>query len=213
MKQPSAPGIALGLSLLMSFHAFAATLATGTADVGPGDAGVQVPLTLTLETGDHVSGLQFDLLCEERVALLTAMQAGPVATAAGKSVSFNRIQAGRYRAIVAGLNQNLMASGVTVIASFDVASRPPNGEQPLQLEGLVMSDPSGHAVPSTAIAGVLHVTGGVPDDEEPPCGCASAAGQGPHAPPPDAVLAGVLTCAAALFWCSRARVARGVRFH
>jgi len=162
----------------------AATLSIGTAQVRPKEAGIEVAMTFAAEAGEQVSGIQFDLLFSENVAALSAMRTGAAAAAAGKSVSFNQIAAGRYRALVAGLNQNIIGDGVVVVLVFDVGAAPPNGLQPLDLDGLIMSDPNGFRVPATGISGVLDVVGGVPDwGNCPNCGCACGVlGQGPAGP-------------------------------
>lgn len=193
---PRLPNVLLFLPLLVavSMAAHAATLTAGSADVEPNDANVGIALTLSSATGEQVSGVQFDLFCSENVARLTAMQPGPVAVLAGKSVSYNRVEPGRYRAIVAGLNQNVIADGEVVSLVFEVTSQPPNGPQPVAIEGLVMSDPNGRAVPSSAVAGELRVTGGVPpDDNHPRCGCTEASASDKSIPAQQA--AGTLTIA------------------
>lgn len=167
---------ALFLLFACAQSAIGATLSVGTAEVHPKDAGIEVAMTFAAGQDEHVSGVQFDLLCSESVAALSSMRAGPAAVAAEKSVSFNRIAAGRYRAIVAGLNQNVIGDGVLVVLVFDVSVAPPDGPQPLDLDDIVMSDPNGFSVPATGTPGVLDVIGGVTDGGNcPNCGCACGA--------------------------------------
>lgn len=182
------------LLVAISAASGAATLTAGSADVKPNDANVGIALALISTAGEHVSGIQFDLVCSENVARLTAMQPGPVAVLAGKSVSYNRVEQGRYRAIVAGLNQNVIGDGEAVSLLFEVTAQPPDGPQPISIEGLVMSDPNGRAVPSSAVAGELRVTGGVPPDgDHPRCGCTKADASNRAIPPQQA--AGALAIA------------------
>lgn len=162
----------------------AATLAASSADVEPGDVNVAIALTLASSPGEKVSGIQFDLVCSENVAQLTAMQPGTAAVLAGKSVSYNRVEPGRYRAIVAGLNQNVIGDGEVVSLVFEVSTQPPDGSQPISIEGLVMSDPNGRSVPSMAVPGELRVSGGVPPNgDHPQCGCANGCASDKAAPP------------------------------
>jgi len=163
-------------ALWSSAWAAAATLDVGAAQAHPNDSGVEVAVTFAAQPGDNVAGVQFDLLFSEAVAALTNVRPGPAAVDAGKSVAFNRLAAGRCRVIVAGLNQNVIADGVLAVLVFNVAAAAPNGPQPLNLDGLVMSDPNGLNVPATGNPGTLEVIGGVTDgDTCNACGCARGA--------------------------------------
>lgn len=159
------------LFLLAGFPVSAATLSAGSVDVHPKDADVNVTLTIASASGESVSGVQFDIELAEDVAIVTAMDAGAAAVAAVKSVSFSKVGTGRYRAIVAGLNQNVIQDGELVLMRLDVGAAPPDGAQPLEITGLVMSDPNGKAVSATAESGTVNVIGGVPSDDD-GCGCA-----------------------------------------
>jgi hypothetical protein len=164
---------AMGLivaGVLLGAHAPAATVAVGSAEARAGDTGVAIVFTLTLQPGELVSGIQFDLVFAAEALELTSLAEGPVAVAASKSVSFTETSPGRVRAIVAGLNQNVMEAGVVVEGLFNVPVRAPNGRHTLALENLVLSNPAGRAVPATPEHGVVAVSGGT-DPAPPGCGC------------------------------------------
>lgn len=157
--------------LLFAVPAWGATLSAGSASVTPAMAGVPIAITLTPQSGDLVAAIQFDLAFDPRVAGLAEIRPGDAATAAGKSVSTNEVSPGHFRVIIAGLNQNAMGAGEVAVPHFNIAGAPPNGDHPLRLEDLVMANPNGRAVPATAEWGLLRVTGGVPDQPAPCCGC------------------------------------------
>jgi hypothetical protein len=96
------------------------------------------------------------------VVSVSNVTAGAAASSAGKDVSFSTLEAGKVRVIFAGLNQNVIPDGVIANVLLDVASSASGGEQPLTLSGVLLSDPDGLAVPSTAVSGSIDVAAAVP---------------------------------------------------
>ncbi len=159
--------------------AHAATLTAGTAEATPHTANVRIAVTLDTEANDAISGIQFDLTFDPAAAALKDITAGPAAEDAQKSVSFNTIEQGRSRVIVAGLNQNLIGQGTLASMHFDIPEHAINGTHPIALDNIVMSDPRGRAVPATATAGAITITGGAdPPPPTPGCGCGTTDGRG-----------------------------------
>ncbi|MFP4501570.1 MAG: cohesin domain-containing protein [Candidatus Hydrogenedentota bacterium] len=159
--------------------AHAATLTAGTAEATPNTENVRIAVTLDTAANDAISGIQFDLTFDPAAAALEDITAGSAAEDAQKSVSFNTIEQGRCRVIVAGLNQNLIGEGTLALLHFDIPEHAINGTHTITLDSLVMSDPRGRAVSATGTAGTLTITGGAdPPPPTPGCGCGTTAGRG-----------------------------------
>jgi hypothetical protein len=141
---------------------FAATITVGNKSALPGQRGVSVPVSLSSGTGQEVSAGQCDVSFSSAVVSVSGVTAGTAAVSAGKDVSFSTIEAGKIRVIFAGLNQNVVPDGVVANIKCDVASNAPGGLQPLTLSGVLLSDPDGVAVPSTAVSGNIDVAAVVP---------------------------------------------------
>lgn len=86
---------------------------------------------------------------------LTSLTAGPAATAAGKTVSFNP-QTGIF--IIAGLNQTLIQGGVVAVASFKIPATAVPTLVPVSITFPSASDPNGNAISISEISGTVTVT-------------------------------------------------------
>ena len=138
----------------------AAKATVGREGGEPGDTQRAIPITLTLGAGEKVGGVQFDLAFDNATLSLREVSAGPAATAASKDLFSTAVSPGRFRVIIAGLNQNAIQDGVIANASFDIAADAASGEQPVSITGVVLSDPYGEKVPVDAFAGSIRVGGG-----------------------------------------------------
>jgi len=145
----------------------AATLTVGSESAMPGETEVSVPLSLVSGPGEEVSGIQCDILFDADVLSLPKVAAGPAAIAAVKQLSFDNIDDGRVRVIIAGLNQNAVSDGVIAYALFDIADNAPGSEQRVVLDAVLLSSCYGVEVPSEAVSGSITIAGGsqtVPTD-------------------------------------------------
>lgn len=131
-----------------------------------------VPIALLPGPGDQVTGIQFDVVLNPTTTI-KSMELGAAAAAAGKSLSSNAIGSGRWRVIIAGLNQTPIESGVILTAM--VESKRESGGVPLGIEGVVLSDPRGTRIPTA----VHSMEESRPPMKEPPaCGCGCNQGNG-----------------------------------
>jgi len=140
----------------------AATLTVGQNSAIPTQNGVAVPLSFTAGTGEQVAAMQFDILFDYAILALTDVTAGPATSSADKDINFSAIEPGRVRAIIAGLNQNVISDGTIANALFNVNRNAPDGEQSLSLSGVLLSDPDGAAVPSESVSGRISIAAIVP---------------------------------------------------
>lgn len=144
-----APAIILGLAAaagLLTSAAHGATLGLDANATAESPGSVRVPVTLAVEPGEAIAGLQFDLLFDAAPLQFTGVETGAAAAAAEKTAHSNQIQPGQLRVVVAGFNRNAIASGETVWVVF---SRPPAlGDETvsLRMADAVLSDPFGSPV-------------------------------------------------------------------
>lgn len=157
------------MALLPSTSTFAASITAGSVSAQAGES-VTVDISLALEAGELVAGMQFDLHYPAPVASLIEISPGPSATQSAKLVSSNPLGSGRHRVIVAGINQSPIPVGSVVVVRFLLSTTVPPGSHPLTLAGVVLSDPGGRRVPSTIQNGALLAPGGT--GPPPPSGCA-----------------------------------------
>lgn len=170
-------GIAALLVMLAAPMAQAAEILLGNAAEAGGT--LEVPILLHLEHNEAVSGLQFEIVLDPATAKWEGISAGSAATAAGKMLSFNAVDATRYRVIVAGFNQSVLLNGSVALLRLSASS----AQAQVRLENPVMSDPEGHAVNSSATGGSLQGGKSAPTTNAPPpppakarpaCGCGAA---------------------------------------
>mgnify|MGYP006294050867 CR=1 FL=1 len=159
-------------SVAVMSSALAATLSVDTVDAAPGETGVAVPITLTAQATDEISAVVFTLDYDAALTLAGEVAAGPAATDAGKDVSQNIPGADQVRVVIASLNQNVIASGVVAIASFDVDGLAPGGLRPINLTDVSFSDPFGEPLFVESQDGGVRLPGGEGEGEgmgEPHC--------------------------------------------
>jgi len=147
---------------VLSRPCIAATVSVGSKNALPGQRGVSVPVSLASGAGEEVSAGQFDISFSSAVVSVVDVTAGAAAVSAEKDVSFSTIETGKIRVIFAGLNQNVVPDGVIAYVNCDVADTAPGGSQPLTLSGVLLSDPDGVEVSSTAVSGSIDVAAVVP---------------------------------------------------
>lgn len=167
------PAFLLVVGLWSAETAEAAALIGDQAQTQPGDTGVDYGFDLEVVSGERVAALQFELQLSDALRL-EVLEAGPVAQDANKTVSVNELGPGRYRVIVAGLNQNEILSGRVLEGALGVSMEAPGGAHEVGIEGLVISSPTGASVVAEAQPGAVFVEREAPMPPE-QCGCAGAA--------------------------------------
>jgi len=193
---------------LAAQSADAASLAGDNPEAVPGETGLPYHFHLEVVTGERVAAVQFELVLDPEVLALSSgtMAPGPVATEAGKTVSLNNLAPGRYRVIVAGLNQTEIASGRLLDAALDVQASAPGGNHTVGIERLVISNPNGSPVIADPLPGAVFVVRDAPPPEQ--CGCGPGAGGSRSLPYGDAAVLLAAACAAMLGIRRTSRYAR-----
>jgi len=134
--------------------AFGATLSLGNPATV--EDLLAVPVMLTPGSTASVASLQFDLNCNSVYYTIAEVDVGAAAEAAGKQVMFD-IQGNSVRVIVAGFNQDAIASGeVAVLYLSPESAHAPMGAY--GLEDAVLSDPLGRSLPVTIPESGKHET-------------------------------------------------------
>lgn len=149
-------GIAGGV-VGMCANGFSATIALGNAIAFPGFGQATMPVTLSLEPGEDVAGVQWELLFDSTVLNLYDIYAGPAATSAGKSVSFSILSPGKVHVLVTGFNANVIQEGVLVTVAFTVPSGAPGIDQEVILDKVIFAHPYGLEISAEGISGVVTI--------------------------------------------------------
>lgn len=149
--------LALCLAVLfVSPAVWAANVVIGNGSGTRGDI-IRLPATLTNGSSDTVAGLQFDVVFDPGLLRFSGVNPGAAATAAGKTVSESIITPGRVRVVVSGFNQTAIADGEVASVVFEVYPTTPqlSSSTSVNIEGLIVSDPSGNAVAATSANGTV----------------------------------------------------------
>lgn len=130
--------------------AWGAELSLAVSRAPADDTRIEAVVFLKSAPGEDVSGLQFECDFPGLNAMLETVEIGEAAAGAAKAVNFNRISRGRVRAIVAGLNQNVVPDGPVARLRFRVEHGAGlDGAAPFTLSKVVLSDPFGSRIPAT----------------------------------------------------------------
>jgi uncharacterized protein (TIGR03437 family) len=131
-----------------------------TAEEVLADSQGSAQLTVTLsQAGYPISAVQFDVQCPD-TAHISAVAPGWAASVAGKSLVTLPISPQRWRVLVYGLNQLVLADGPVAVLTLQFQSGSPSGRHAVSLDGLNLSTPQGMAVLADAVAGAVIVGGG-----------------------------------------------------
>jgi len=166
----------LGLGVILAELATGATLSGESLQAAPGAQNLALGFDLEVVTGERVAAVQFELVMDPSAIVFVGASAGPVAVAAGKSLSLNTLADGRFRVIIAGFNQNEIDSGRLLDTVLHVQPGAPGGVQAIRIERLVISNPNGTPVVAEGENGAIEVLRPPGGPEQ--CGCSGA----PNAP-------------------------------
>ncbi len=134
--------------LLGASHVVAVTLGLQSIVTLDQTTEVQLPIQLDTQPGDVVASLQFDIHFDNEQFQFRRVETGAAAAQADKSAHFNPIRPDVIRVVVAGLNRNVIAPGILARVVFDRVSGE-SGTTSLRMDGAILSDPFGTAVPAT----------------------------------------------------------------
>jgi hypothetical protein len=149
------------IALSQSARAQTATLnlSSGTATRG---GGISLNLDLTTTSGLMPSAMQWTLGYSATDISSISVNAGPAATAAGKSLLCNP-SAGFIVCIIYGTNSNPMANGTVGVVNLGISPTTSNTSTVIAVFNPMESDPTGTAsVPLTPSNGTIAITTGVP---------------------------------------------------
>lgn len=125
------------------------TIVVGNIAAKPGQT-INLPIFFKAST-QAVSSIQFDFKFPQGVSV-SSVQAGPSAISAGKSV-----QTSATRALIFGINQTAIESGVLLNFKLSVSSTLTNGIKPVDIFNLVGASPEGNSVSLFGISGSINV--------------------------------------------------------
>ncbi len=126
----------------------------------------QLPVHLDTREGDFVASLQFDIHFDPQHLQFRDVETGTAAAQSDKSAHFNQIQPDVIRVVVAGLNRTVITPGTLSLIVFDLVDGAA-GTTSLRMDGAILSDPFGTAVPATLSPHtlVLETRGGTVQNE------------------------------------------------
>ncbi len=122
--------------------------ATGTVNAG---SDMLRQVMLTVSSTEKVSSMQFDIEYSSVLVEITNIVLGASAISAQKQLSFNRLQPGKVRVVIAGLNQNVIPSGVVTEVQWAVCKSALAVQTEIRITNPVLSTPQGTQVPVTTI--------------------------------------------------------------
>src|SRR5438477_2000060 len=138
-------------------HSAAHALPTLTVGATSGQAGTTVTLPVSFDPStSSVAGIQFNLTLPASLSTGT-VTAGPIVTAAGKSVNANLI-GNTWTFIVFGLNQTTIGVGSLLTAQLRIAPGTAVGNLSIPISGVIYSDVNGNGIPAgTSTGGTVTV--------------------------------------------------------
>ncbi len=151
--------IVLSCTLILTSNLKAATLTIGSTSVSPGDKNISIPVDLTSASGEEVSGFNFDLNFDTSILSFKEVTLGNVATDAGKSLSFNQPSSNTIRALVIGLNQNIIGDGTVLNFTFDILDTVSGGKAKLSINKPSISDPKGKQLSVNTVDSAIIIGG------------------------------------------------------
>lgn len=145
------------MAIIVALPAYGITLQAAQVAGALGKQGLLLPVSLVGSSGQTVSAIQFDIQLDPKQFELTAAENGPSADAADKMAFLGDLGQGRYRVVIAGINQNAIPSGVVVQLVFRVRSLAAGGTFPADLDDVIFSDPQGQPLQGRSIDGAITV--------------------------------------------------------
>lgn len=149
----------MNASLFTASAPYAATITAATIQADAGDTNVPLAISITSESDEDVSSLQFDLVFDGAWLTVNDVEAGAAANAASKDVNFSVLDANTVRIVIAGFNQMMIPDGELAIPAYDVATGTPTEEYSVMVDNVLLSDPFGFPVMGDADHGAIIVQG------------------------------------------------------
>ena len=165
ITQRGGVSLVVALFLLSSLGANAATVWVNPVETATAGLEVRVPVEFLPDARNQVSGVQLDLHVDGAALIWVEAVEGDAAEDADKQVSASVLDEDTTRILVIGFNQNVLGSGVLFEAVYQVASSTPAGTLAVDLEGVLMTNPVGLAVPGEYESGYVVVDGAAVEGE------------------------------------------------
>jgi hypothetical protein len=141
--------------VILAASGFAQTSLVLQPVTGTPGASVTMNLVLTTAAGKPPAGLQWSLTYPALPVTFLQVSAGPVAAAAGKTLSCGT-PGGIYTCLVAGLNLNTIASGVVAMVAVGLTAQA-TGDVPIGISSALAATLDGSGMPVSATSGVIHL--------------------------------------------------------
>lgn len=133
----------------------------------PGDT---VSLTLSLESGGaDIGGAQFDIHFDNTKLEYLSASAGSAAAAADKDLMTSEPDDQTVRGILFGINSNTIADGTLAIFEFRINNSASEGNSPITLDQITLSDPDAVSVPAVGGNGSVTIEEGHVNPPDPDC--------------------------------------------
>lgn len=145
------------LTLFWSGVVHAATVSLGDATATAAQAGVALPLTLSVNTAEQITAVSLDVQFDPVLAQWNNAALESSVVALGKQVTTYTLSAGHVRLIIYGLDRQLLSSGPLGQCLLNVASTAPQGSILISLSTGSASDPNGIELPVVTYDGRLWV--------------------------------------------------------
>lgn len=135
-----------------------ANINVGTNSGKAGENGVVILMNFSsAPKGELITAISFDLLYDQTALKVESVIAGPVVTAAEKTIMSSYPKPGTLRVIVFGLNQCTMGDGVLADISFGILAGSSAGKKELKLDKYLASDKDAKSVTLNAVNGEIEV--------------------------------------------------------
>lgn len=129
-------------------------LSLNSASASPGST-VTLNVSALASGGAKAAALQWTMNYPAVLSSLST-EAGPAASAAGKSVSC-AVNSGSTTCVAFGMNANTLGDGVVARTTFRIANEAAPGVVPISISNLVASDAAGNSIPTSAFSGAITI--------------------------------------------------------
>jgi hypothetical protein len=138
----------------------AAELIASDHQADAGSLPVSIPIELSVETGEEISAIQFDLSYDDSLIAIDRIDIGESAQTVDKTLNSTNVSSGVDRIVIQGINNNIITNGIVANIRVELVAGVPDDVLTLSLNQLVASDTHGDEVSLTAVNGTLTITEG-----------------------------------------------------
>ena len=121
----------------------AATIDVGETSASPGQVSVALPLSLSINPGENLSALSFDLLFDTTRLQWGSLNLEPSAAALGKQIQSSVVSPGRVRVVIYGTDRQTLGTGRVGQCLLTVPPAAPVGDGAVRVQQAFGSTPQG----------------------------------------------------------------------